>query len=205
MVTAPKSRPHEAALSGVGRRRPAVHRVGKAVVAWEETGKSTTRAAGVQAQASSERSAEITSGRAIYQQGLTATCKDPPNEDESEGGGRDLVWRMSSYERGRRGNAHRGDARHSHVVGNAGDVRRSSGHLADPGRVPDTEPGVPDPRSRGEPVGKLQCGGVYACQRLSLPLGGKTFRGNAKVRTGLGKSDRPGSQGGPGKRGTWQN
>jgi hypothetical protein len=31
----------------------------------------------------------------ISQQGLTATCKDLPNEAEAEGGRRVLVWRMS--------------------------------------------------------------------------------------------------------------
>jgi hypothetical protein len=50
-------------------------------------------------QASRERFAEITSGRAITQQGLAATCEDPLNEAEAEGGGRVLVWRMSPYER----------------------------------------------------------------------------------------------------------
>ena len=55
--------------------------------------------AGVGVQAPRERSAEITSGRAISQQGLAATCKDPPTEAKAEGGGRDLVWRMRWYER----------------------------------------------------------------------------------------------------------
>jgi len=36
---------------------------------------------------------------AISQQGLTATCKDPPAKAATVGGGRDLVWRMSQYER----------------------------------------------------------------------------------------------------------
>ena len=49
---------------------------GKADVLWEETGKSTIETAGVGDQASSERHAEITPGRAITQQGLVATCKD---------------------------------------------------------------------------------------------------------------------------------
>jgi hypothetical protein len=49
---------------------------GKAEVLWEETGKRTTRAAGVGVLARRERFAEITSGRAIWQQGVTTTCKD---------------------------------------------------------------------------------------------------------------------------------
>ena len=40
------------------------------------------------------RIAEIMSGRAISQQGLATTCKDPLYR-ETEVSGRDLVWRMS--------------------------------------------------------------------------------------------------------------
>ena len=56
---------------------------GKAVGSWEETGKCTTRTAGIGVQARGERHAEITSGRSHSQQGLTATCKDLPNEASS--------------------------------------------------------------------------------------------------------------------------
>jgi hypothetical protein len=49
---------------------------GKAEVLWEETGVCTTRAAGVGVLARRERFAEITSGRAKGQQGVTTTCKD---------------------------------------------------------------------------------------------------------------------------------
>jgi hypothetical protein len=48
----------------------------KADVLWEETSKCTRETAGVRVQASRERFAEITPGRANFQQGLTATCKD---------------------------------------------------------------------------------------------------------------------------------
>ena len=50
--------------------------LGKADVAGVVTGDCTLRPTGIQAQASWERLAEITSGRTNYQQGLTATCKD---------------------------------------------------------------------------------------------------------------------------------
>ena len=63
-------------------RRPG-HNVGKAVVLWEEMGKCTTRAAGVGVLARRERFVEITSGRSISQQGLTATCKDLMYENVS--------------------------------------------------------------------------------------------------------------------------
>jgi len=62
---------------GIAKRRP-VQQSGKAVVLWEEMGKCTTGAAGVWVQARRERFVEITPGRSYFQQGLTATCKDPP-------------------------------------------------------------------------------------------------------------------------------
>jgi hypothetical protein len=45
--------------------------------------------------------------------------------------------------------------------------------------------------------------GAHVSQRLNLFWEGKAHGQNAKVRTGLGKSDRPGSQGAPGKRDLW--
>jgi len=50
--------------------------VTKADASWEETGKRTGRTTGVWVQASRERFAEITLGRACFQQGRAATCKD---------------------------------------------------------------------------------------------------------------------------------
>jgi hypothetical protein len=50
--------------------------LGKADVTGEETGKCTLSATAVGVQASEERSAAITLGRAFTQQGLAATCKD---------------------------------------------------------------------------------------------------------------------------------
>ena len=43
-------------------------------------------------------------------------------------------------------------------------------------------------------------GWVYASERLSLTCLGKASRGKAKAKTGIGKSDLPGLQGGPRKR-----
>jgi len=71
----------EVAVRNIAERRPGPN-VGKADVPWEETSTCTMGAAGVGVQASGERSAEITSGRATTQQGLAATCKDPPTEGE---------------------------------------------------------------------------------------------------------------------------
>lgn len=50
----------------------------------EETGMCTSRAAGIGVQARGDRHAELTSGRSHSQQGLTATCKDLPNEASSQ-------------------------------------------------------------------------------------------------------------------------
>ena len=50
--------------------------VGKAVVLGEETGKCTTGAAGVGVQTRGAGFAEITSGRANFQQGFVTTCED---------------------------------------------------------------------------------------------------------------------------------
>ena len=46
----------------------------------EDPGKRTQPTAGVWAQASKERFAEITSGRSRWQRGLVATCTDSSNE-----------------------------------------------------------------------------------------------------------------------------
>jgi len=82
-------------------RRPGPN-VGKADASWEETSECTMRAAGVGAQASRERTAEITSGRAVSQQGLAATCKDPPTKGQPEaaGGFRSDAWGRMSDEGG---------------------------------------------------------------------------------------------------------
>jgi hypothetical protein len=74
-------------------------RTGKADDAGEETGKCTLHTAATGARASKERLAEITSGKAVSQQGLAATCKDPPTKAATVGGGRVSVCRMRSYER----------------------------------------------------------------------------------------------------------
>jgi hypothetical protein len=63
-----------ASVDIVGSRPAAV--TGKADVLWEEMGICTIGATGVRVQAPRGGSAEITPGKAIFQQGLTATCKD---------------------------------------------------------------------------------------------------------------------------------
>ena len=149
--------------------RPAAH-AGKVVVVREATGTCTSRATGVEVQASRERHAEITSGRARTQQGPTATCKDPPAEAKAEGGGRVLVWRMSPYERRRRGNALRGGAGRHPATGNTeGQAKGLSAagglRIADVLRTLSRAWAVF--RRVGEPGCKPSADGVYARRRLS--------------------------------------
>ena len=97
----------------------------------EGSGKITGDAPGTpprcKAQASKERSAEITSGRSSAQQGLAAACKDSltrvkPKEERAR---RD--WRMSLYERRRKGNIFRSVGKRHSDSGNTGVRQRSSG------------------------------------------------------------------------------
>ena len=87
--------PTEVAVGIFVMRRPSLN-VGKANALREETGNRTLGATGVGVQTRMEGSAEITSGRTVAQQGLTATCKDllhkayKPRQREGED------WRMSS-------------------------------------------------------------------------------------------------------------
>ena len=66
----------EVAIERIVAGKPTCRFVGKADGLQEETVKSTVNTAGIRVQASKKRSAEITSGRSIDQQGLAATCKD---------------------------------------------------------------------------------------------------------------------------------
>jgi hypothetical protein len=113
--------------------------------------------------------------RAISQQGLAATCKDPLYKAGAEISRRDLVWRMSEYERRRRGNALRGGAGRHHGEGNTRSVQRSSGHLAGIGHCTGEGHRAHKPRCGGrvESSSKPTTSGVYAGQRLSLGVVGK--------------------------------
>ena len=81
-------------LRGIDAKRRPGHNVGKADVLREETGESTTGAAGVGVQARGERFAEITSGRSLSQPGLATTGKDPASRREAGGVVRVWDWRM---------------------------------------------------------------------------------------------------------------
>jgi hypothetical protein len=80
MTAAAKPPPVPKSLNGfVWSSRPS-GTLGKADVTGEETGERTLSATVVGVQASDERSAELTLGRAFMQQGLAATCKDLSNK-----------------------------------------------------------------------------------------------------------------------------
>ncbi len=69
--------------------------MGKADALWEETSRRTMGTAGVRVQASGERFVEVTLGRSLIQQGLTATCTDLLTKALTIGSGRTKDWRMS--------------------------------------------------------------------------------------------------------------
>ena len=86
-------------------------------------------------------------------------------------------------------------------MGNAHCVQRGPGHLAVPRWGPDIEPDNHHREARTKSGDKPHSSGVYVSLHLSLLENGQVPDLQAKVRTGLGKSDRPGSQGGLRKRG----
>ena len=102
----------------------------EAEVAWEETSRRTRRSRRGMGPSAFVETTEITSGRAISQQGLAATCKDCSLR-VNRGDQRDLVRRMSQYERRRLGNAGRSGARRRYTWGNTLCVQRCSRYMAD--------------------------------------------------------------------------
>ena len=148
MTAAPKIVADESSCRVNATRRPGPN-AGKANVLGEATGACTLGAAGVGVQTRGEGLAEITSGRACAQQWLAASCKDHPSEAMPKPGGGQQVWRMSPYERRRRGNALPGGSSCLPRGGNTGTRQRGSGHLAVPGWFSDIEPRQSRPSKRG--------------------------------------------------------
>jgi hypothetical protein len=156
--------PAEAVAADNSMRRPRFL-WGQAEVFREETGKSTGRASRGMGPSACARIAELTSGRAISQQGLATTCKDSSDQGKPEVDERDLAWRMSLLERRRRGNALRAMLHLGHPRSNPGALRccissgrgstlvpgdaasRASGSNPVPGDAVSRTPGV-EPRSR---------------------------------------------------------
>ena len=107
-------------------------------------------------------------GKSHLPAGTDNNLPRPADRGRTEGGRRDLVWRITPYERRGRGNALRDGAGHRPGNGNADARQRGSGHLAVPGRVRTQSRGNLFPRSRDELVSKPSWAGVYVGQRLSL-------------------------------------
>ena len=90
MTAAPKLKLHvEAASWGILRAEPVEAEV-RPMSAGKATGQSTGGARRGRGPSAHTRIGEITSGRAISQQGLAATCKDPPSEGRPKQAGG--VW-----------------------------------------------------------------------------------------------------------------
>ena len=131
-------------------------------------------------QTRGERLAEITSGRACAQQGLAATCKDHPSEAMPKPGGGQQVWRMSPYERRRRGNALPGGRTCLPRGGNTEARQRGSGHLAVPGWFSDIELRQNRPSKRGRDDEQTIRERVFAGQNLSQAATGKAQQGKPR-------------------------
>ena len=221
MTAAPISAPRRSCC-GDKSVRPTIFPWVKAGVLGEGMDKRSRGARRGMGPSACTRVAEIMSGRAISQQGLAATCKDPvlKAEAEARGGFWSGAWARRSYEGGVTPSEETLEV--SPIVGNTRGGQRSPGYSAVPTaeRRGDMAGSCAWPNSSsvwtlsrpgqdsccwGKETGKPPVQGVYACQRLSLGIYGQARdrinECRAEVRTGLGKSDRPGSQRGFGKRG----
>ena len=148
------------------------------------TGQSTGGAWRGTGPSAHTRIVEITSGRTISQQGLTATCKDPPCEGRPKPVGGICVRRMSSSERRRRSNVLPDSPRGYSRRGNASTGQRGSRHLVGMGATPvGTLSPIQPVRDciRVELSSKPERSGAYASQRLSFDLTGKARWGKAKA------------------------
>lgn len=148
-------------------------RSGKANVPREETGDSTLGAAGVGVLARREGRQRQRWEGPLRSRGWQQPAKTFRIRAKPEIGGRVKAWRMSPYERGRKGNAFREGARRLPHQGNAEMGQRGSGHLAVTGSV-NRETGMS--HHKDQPAKQTNDGGVYVCQHLSLTMVGKACR-----------------------------
>jgi hypothetical protein len=159
---------------------------------------------GVGGPSACARIAEITSGRAISQQGLATTCKDSSDQGRPEVGERDLAWRMSPW-------SEEGGVTPSErileILSAGVTPRRGKGALgtwrARALHRTGHRTGYPDPRrERVEPRSKPHQPGAYARQRLSFGCCGKAPWGQARAANRT-REIRPSGmkEGGLGKRG----
>jgi hypothetical protein len=88
-------------------------------------------------------------GKGLGPAGAGSNLQRPSVRGIAEAEWRDEVWRMSLYERRRRGNALPGGSSSLPRGGNTGARQRGSGRLAVPGWLSDTEPRHGRPMKRG--------------------------------------------------------
>jgi len=143
MTAASKLGPHRSCRGGKFARRTRLL-WGEAGVPGEEADMRSQGARRGRGPSAYARIAEIMSGRAIAQQGLVTTCKDRAHNGQTGGAGREMVWRMSPYERRRGGNAPPGGLRGRPGAGNTRSGQRGSGHsvATTAGHAPDTAAGL---------------------------------------------------------------
>jgi hypothetical protein len=221
MTEAPISAPRRSCCGGKSAR-PTVFPSVKAGVLGEGMDVSSRGARRGMGPSACTRVAEIMSGRAISQQGLAATCKDPAHKAKAkaQGGSWSGAWARMSWEGGVTPSEEIHEV--SPTVGSARGGQRSPGYSAVAARGPREDMAMGSSRPNSSPVwtmsrpgsvdacwdeetGKPPAQGVYASQRFSLGTRGQARAlknaCRAETRTGLGKADRPGSQRGFGKRG----
>jgi hypothetical protein len=149
---------------------------GEADVLGEEMGESTRGARRGMGPSACARVAEIMSGRANSQQGLTTTCKDsvPKGRPEGPGGSWSDAWARRSEEGGVTSSEEIDEV--SPTLGNTRRGQRGPGHSVVSLNLFTSwaqTRGIGGRDSRGEVLGKPRWQGVYASQRLSLGFRGK--------------------------------
>jgi len=139
------------------------------------------------------------SGRTVHQQGLATTCKDCVNEGKTEVMQRRAVRHMSPYERRRRGNALPGvHPTHPSTSAVAKGLWTLGGFRY--GGCTQTSSWIHAIKERKleHKITELNCDAckpMLKSQASQEDLCLKKCCAEPRFRTGLGKSDRPGSQG----------
>ncbi len=171
---------------------------GEAVVSWEEAGECTRRAPRGRGPSTYARIAEITPGRAISQQGLTATCEDQLTEGklEAAGGIWSGAWASRSDEGGAMPSEVALDATLARVTPESG--KGALGTWRFLGRSRTQSRGCRCPQSRDELVSKPVMGGVHVSQRLSLSASGQAHEGKPRSEPDSGNPTVRDRRGAPG-------
>jgi hypothetical protein len=145
--------------------------LGETEASWEETSVCTGRESRDRGPGHLVRSTGNNIGKDHFPAGIGDNLQGPGGIGTTEAAGRDLVWRMSSYERGRGSNVPRGGQRATTVRAR---TRRRAKELWDwtvmiSEQALGSEPGYTCVSlDHGESAVKVRSGTVYASQRLSF-------------------------------------